>query len=65
MLSSITALKIFRSPTRAATEIVSLPMFPQLSAEQQAKVVAEIRLFTIANSGAEEEVSAVEHSGAQ
>ena len=31
---------------RVAEEIVSLPMFPQLTAEQQARVVAEIRNFT-------------------
>jgi dTDP-4-amino-4,6-dideoxygalactose transaminase len=31
---------------KAATEIVSLPMFPQLTAEQQARVVEEIICFT-------------------
>jgi dTDP-4-amino-4,6-dideoxygalactose transaminase len=31
---------------KAAAEIVSLPMFPQLKAEQQARVVAEISDFT-------------------
>jgi len=31
---------------KAATEIVSLPMFPQLTAEQQARVVEEILTFT-------------------
>jgi len=31
---------------QAAPEILSLPMFPQLTAEQQARVVAEIRSFT-------------------
>jgi dTDP-4-amino-4,6-dideoxygalactose transaminase/acetyltransferase-like isoleucine patch superfamily enzyme len=31
---------------RAAAEIVSLPMFPQLSAQQQARVAEEIRAFT-------------------
>jgi dTDP-4-amino-4,6-dideoxygalactose transaminase len=31
---------------KAATEIVSLPMFPQLKAEQQARVVEEILNFT-------------------
>jgi dTDP-4-amino-4,6-dideoxygalactose transaminase len=35
---------------KAATEIVSLPMFPQLRAEQQARVVEEILAFT-SNSG--------------
>jgi dTDP-4-amino-4,6-dideoxygalactose transaminase len=32
---------------KAALEIVSLPMFPQLSAEQQARVVEELRTFTL------------------
>jgi dTDP-4-amino-4,6-dideoxygalactose transaminase len=31
---------------KAAAEIVSLPMFPQLTAEQQARVVEEILIFT-------------------
>jgi dTDP-4-amino-4,6-dideoxygalactose transaminase len=31
---------------KAASEIVSLPMFPQLTAEQQARVIAQIRIFT-------------------
>ncbi|MGB8579200.1 MAG: DegT/DnrJ/EryC1/StrS family aminotransferase, partial [Candidatus Sulfotelmatobacter sp.] len=31
---------------RAAAEIVSLPMFPQLTAEQQSRVVEEILAFT-------------------
>jgi dTDP-4-amino-4,6-dideoxygalactose transaminase len=31
---------------KAASEIVSLPMFPQLTAEQQARVVDEIRAFS-------------------
>ena len=31
---------------RAAEEIVSLPMFPQLTAEQQARVTEEIWAFT-------------------
>jgi dTDP-4-amino-4,6-dideoxygalactose transaminase len=30
---------------RAAAEIVSLPMFPQLTAAQQARVAAEVRAF--------------------
>jgi dTDP-4-amino-4,6-dideoxygalactose transaminase len=34
----------------ASTEIVSLPMFPQLTSEQQAKVVAEILSFTSRSS---------------
>jgi len=33
---------------QAASEIVSLPMFPQLTAEQQARVVAEVNTFTAA-----------------
>lgn len=32
--------------TRAAAEIVSLPMFPHLTVDQQARVVEEIRAFT-------------------
>lgn len=32
---------------KAALEIVSLPMFPQLSTEQQARVVEEVRTFTL------------------
>jgi dTDP-4-amino-4,6-dideoxygalactose transaminase len=31
---------------KAASEIVSLPMFPQLTAEQQARVIVQIRIFT-------------------
>ena len=31
---------------KVAAEIVSLPMFPQLSAEQQARVVEELLTFT-------------------
>ena len=31
---------------KAASEIVSLPMFPQLTAEQQARVVEELAIFT-------------------
>ena len=31
---------------KVAAEIVSLPMFPQLTAEQQARVVEEILSFT-------------------
>ena len=31
---------------KAAAEIVSLPMFPQLTAEQQARVVEEVLSFT-------------------
>ena len=31
---------------KAAAEIVSLPMFPQLTAEQQARVVEQILSFT-------------------
>ena len=34
---------------RAAAEIVSLPMFPQLTAEQQARVVAEVCAFAEAS----------------
>ena len=35
----------FPVATRLATEIISLPMFPQLSAQQQAKVVYEVQSF--------------------
>lgn len=34
---------------RVAEEIVSLPMFPQLTAEQQQRVVEEIKRFTVAS----------------
>ena len=36
----------FPMTEKAAAEIVSLPMFPQLTAEQQARVVEEILNFT-------------------
>jgi len=36
----------FRVSEQVAAEIVSLPMFPQLTAEQQARVVKEIQAFT-------------------
>jgi len=36
----------FPVATRVAAEIVSLPMFPQLTADQQARVVEEILAFT-------------------
>jgi dTDP-4-amino-4,6-dideoxygalactose transaminase len=36
----------FPAAERASTEIVSLPMFPQLTSEQQATVADEIRAFT-------------------
>jgi dTDP-4-amino-4,6-dideoxygalactose transaminase len=35
---------------RVAAEIVSLPMFPQLTADQQARVADEILLFTARTS---------------
>jgi dTDP-4-amino-4,6-dideoxygalactose transaminase len=35
---------------KAAAEIVSLPMFPQLTAEQQARVAKEINAFTSTTS---------------
>jgi len=37
----------FPRAERVAAEIVSLPMFPQLTADQQARVVEEIRTFTL------------------
>lgn len=39
----------FPVATRVAREIVSLPMFPQLEAEQRARVVEEISAFTSKN----------------
>jgi len=43
---------------KAAAEIVSLPMFPQLTAEQQARVVEEVVSFSVKfarkHAGAEE-----------
>jgi dTDP-4-amino-4,6-dideoxygalactose transaminase len=39
-------LGTFPVAEKAAAEIVSLPMFPQLTAEQQARVVEEILSFT-------------------
>jgi dTDP-4-amino-4,6-dideoxygalactose transaminase/acetyltransferase-like isoleucine patch superfamily enzyme len=35
--------------TQVATEIVSLPMFPQLTADQQARVAREVRAFVAGN----------------
>jgi len=37
--------------SRVASEIVSLPMFPQLTAEQQATVAEEVQAFTRGTSG--------------
>ena len=37
----------FPVASRVSSEIVSLPMFPQLSADQQARVIEEILAFTI------------------
>jgi dTDP-4-amino-4,6-dideoxygalactose transaminase len=39
-------LKDFPVASRVASEIVSLPMFPQLTADQQAKVAKEVLAFT-------------------
>jgi dTDP-4-amino-4,6-dideoxygalactose transaminase len=56
-----TALKYrlgdFPIAEKVAAEIVSLPMFPQLTAEQQARVVKEIQVFTskFASPATEEE----------
>jgi dTDP-4-amino-4,6-dideoxygalactose transaminase len=36
----------FPAAERAAAEIVSLPMFPQLTREQQIRVADEVRTFT-------------------
>ncbi len=43
--------------SRVALEIVSLPMFPQLTTEQQARVANEIRVFTSKTSHAEADSS--------
>jgi dTDP-4-amino-4,6-dideoxygalactose transaminase len=43
-------LEDFPVARRVASEIVSLPMFPQLTASQQARVVEEIICFTSANA---------------
>ncbi|HWG21598.1 MAG TPA: aminotransferase class I/II-fold pyridoxal phosphate-dependent enzyme [Terracidiphilus sp.] len=43
---------------RAALEIVSLPMFPQLTAAQQARVAAEIRAYLAQRAAAREELVA-------
>jgi dTDP-4-amino-4,6-dideoxygalactose transaminase len=37
--------------SRVASEIVSLPMFPQLKVEQQARVAEEVQAFTRGTSG--------------
>lgn len=42
-------LEDFPVATRVATEIVSLPMFPQLTADQQARVAEEILIFLAKN----------------
>ena len=44
---------------RAAAEILSLPMFPQLTPVQQARVAAEVRVFLLARRSAREELEAV------
>jgi len=41
---------------RLADEIISLPMFPQLTAQQQAKVVYEIQSFTLSSLDAPAEL---------
>jgi dTDP-4-amino-4,6-dideoxygalactose transaminase len=40
------SLEDFPVAARVATEIVSLPMFPQLRADQQARVAKEVLAFT-------------------
>jgi dTDP-4-amino-4,6-dideoxygalactose transaminase len=40
-------LEDFPVARRIAGEIVSLPMFPQLAADQQARVASEIHAFTL------------------
>jgi dTDP-4-amino-4,6-dideoxygalactose transaminase len=44
-------LEDFPVASRVASEIVSLPMFPQLTGDQQAKVAAEVLAFTSETSG--------------
>lgn len=44
-------LEDFPATRRIASEIVSLPMFPQLTADQQARVAEEILTFTSKTSG--------------
>jgi len=43
----------FPNTERAAVEIVSLPMFPHLTAQQQARVVEEVRSFVESNAEAD------------
>jgi dTDP-4-amino-4,6-dideoxygalactose transaminase len=45
------SLKDFPVARRIASEIVSLPMFPQLTTEQQARVAEEIQVFSSKSSG--------------
>ena len=49
----------FPVATRIATEIVSLPMFPQLTAEQQARVADEVRRFISSSSAGGAETAEV------
>jgi dTDP-4-amino-4,6-dideoxygalactose transaminase len=55
----------FPAAEKAAAEIVSLPMFPQLTAAQQARVVEEVMKFTLANTrkGMETEAAASAAAG--
>lgn len=50
---------------KAAKEIVSLPMFPQLKTEQQARVVEEVLAFTSKTSGKQAEGGANETTTAE
>ena len=43
----------FRMSEKVSAEIVSLPMFPHLTAEQQVRVVDEIRKFRVMPAGSE------------
>ncbi|MGB6689377.1 MAG: DegT/DnrJ/EryC1/StrS family aminotransferase [Terracidiphilus sp.] len=45
----------FPKTSRVAAEIVSLPMFPQLTADKQARVAAEVQIFAQSNSHRSEE----------
>jgi dTDP-4-amino-4,6-dideoxygalactose transaminase/acetyltransferase-like isoleucine patch superfamily enzyme len=50
--------------SHVAAEIVSLPMFPQLRPDQQARVVEEIRLFTLEFGGKHISQAALAHTPA-
>jgi dTDP-4-amino-4,6-dideoxygalactose transaminase len=55
----------FPATEKAAAEIVSLPMFPQLTAEQQSRVVEEILNFTSMSARKHVETEGVPLGGAE